>query len=157
MGTEEGNHDDLLDKSSPDEENKTPTISSEEEVIGDTNDIHSETESGAPNNASEPYKGTKRTGVFTVPDPLDPAMRARVDAHEDTTFEFIEFDGTCGQCGRGMNDGRPEAQCSTCGVIMHQFCFDAHVIQYHRPPAVTARIVHKDNKFFAKIKRVSEK
>jgi hypothetical protein len=95
--------------------------------------------------------------VFTVPDPLDPAMRARVDAHEEDGFDFIEFNGTCGQCGRGMNAGRPEAQCSTCGIIMHQFCFDAHVIQYHRPPAVTARIVHKDGKFFAKIKKVSEK
>jgi len=156
MGTEEGNHDDLLDKSSPDEENETPLISPEEPKTTEDTTVHSETESGSPNNASEPYKGIKRTGVFTVPDPLDPAMRARVDAQEEASFDFEEFDGTCGQCGRGMNDGRPEAKCSTCGVIMHQWCFDAHVIQEHRPPAVAARVVHKDGKFFVKIRKGSK-
>ena len=159
MGTDEGNHDDLLDKSSPQEDNETPLTSPEkEEAIGDTT-IHSEpsaNESGAPNNASEPYKGVKSTGVFKVPDGLDPAMRKRIDAAEQQKFIFEEFDGTCGQCGRGMNAGRAEAKCNVCGAIMHQFCFDAHVIQHHKPPAVSARIELIDGKHFAKIKRVPE-
>lgn len=159
METPEGtDQTDSSDNSSGSEENDAPIISPE--VIGDTTELHSETskeETGAPDNAREQYKGVKGTGVFTTPDPLDPAMRKRVDAQEQNMFDFVEFNGKCAKCGRMMNDGRPEAKCTTCGEIMHQFCFDAHVLEKHKPPAVAARIVIKDGEYFAKIRKVPEK
>lgn len=107
--------------------------------------------------SQEQLGGIKGTGVFTVADGLDPSTRARLEKKEAETFLDEEITGSCGHCGRPFNVGRPEAKCMACGMVMHQFCFDGHVIKEHKPKAIGVRIISKDGKFYARSKRSDEK
>ena len=108
---------------------------------------------GNENTGSKPEEQIGRikgTGVFDVPDGRDPSTKAAIkEANKDLVEE--EFSGYCGHCSRPMNVGRPEAKCVPCGMIVHQFCFDAHAIKKHRPDAVSIRIESREGKFFAVI------
>lgn len=104
----------------------------------------------------EQLGGIKGTGVFMVADGLDPPARARLEKEEAEMFLDEEITGNCGHCGRPFNVGKPEAKCMACGMVMHQFCFDGHVIKEHKPKAIGVRIISKDGKFFARAKRSDE-
>lgn len=78
------------------------------------------------------------TGVFTTPDGLDPSTKAAIEK-DNENFEIGEFSGFCGKCGKPIVPG-PAVKCSVCGLIVHQFCFDAHVVAMHRPDGFTLRV-----------------
>jgi hypothetical protein len=118
-------------------------------------EIHSE-KSGASSNPREQIRGIRGTGIFTVPDPLDPSTRAKREDDIRHNYSDIEFNGKCGHCGRAMNPDRPEARCTVCGMILHQFCFDGHVVKMHRPKGVSVVILLKDGKYFARVKKSDE-
>lgn len=101
----------------------------------------------------EQVGGIKGTGVFSVADGRDPSTKARLEKEEEANFDEEEITGVCSHCGRAFNVGRPETKCVECGMVMHQFCFDGHVIKHHKPAAVGARIVIRDGKYFAKVKK----
>lgn len=98
------------------------------------------------------------TGVFTTPDGLDPSTKAALD-EENKNFEIGMFSGFCGKCGNPIVPG-PAVMCSIpgCGIIVHQFCFDAHVVAAHRPDGITLKIEkNADGKFLWKRRKVKGK
>jgi len=96
------------------------------------------------------------TGVFTVPDALDPSTKAAIN-EENKNFDIAEFSGFCGKCGNPIVPG-PAVECSVCGMILHQFCFDAHVVAAHRPDGITLRVEkNADGKFLWKRRKVEDK
>lgn len=96
------------------------------------------------------------TGVFTTPDGLDPSTKAALD-EEDKNFEIGMFSGFCGKCGNPIVPG-PAVKCSICGMILHQFCFDAHVVAEHRPDGFTLKVEkNADGKFLWKQRKVEDK
>lgn len=127
------------------------------EEDGDLSQVSPESAKDGTTRKSEPSNqtgGIRETGIFSSPDPLDPSTKK---AHEKELKEYTdeEFSGNCAQCGREMTDGRNEAKCLDCGVIMHQFCFDAHVIKSHRPDGIGIKVIVKEGKFFARTRNTS--
>lgn len=92
------------------------------------------------------------TGVFTTPDGLDPSTKAAIN-EENKKFDIGEFSGFCGKCGNPIVAPGPAVMCSIpgCGIIVHQFCFDAHVVAAHRPDGITLKVEkNADGKFLWK-------
>lgn len=143
MGTSEDNKDASLHNTPPEEESDNdkipfpPKSNSEPEPTQESVD------------PPKPSTGViKNRGIFEVPDGLDPSTRAAMDEAAKNDIEE-EISGTCGHCGRPLNVGRPEAKCVECGMVMHGFCFDGHVIKKHRPKVVSVRITSRDGKLYA--------
>lgn len=121
-----------------------------DEQGNESDDASLKNDSSKADPPEEQIGGIKGTGVFNVPDGRDPSTKAAIK-EANKGFKEEEFSGYCGHCSRPMNVGRPEAKCVPCGMIVHQFCFDAHAIKKHRPDAVSVRIESREGKFFAVI------
>ena len=161
MGTSEdsNNNNDASQKEEPpvQEDNELP-----ESTLSKTED-ESRLESGSDSESDaaeqkrrEQIGGIRGTGIFTVPDGRDPSTIALQVAEEEENYIEEEIEGFCGHCGRPFNVGRPEAKCTACDIVMHQFCFDSHVIKSHKPVAVGVRITSREGKFFARMRKPEE-
>jgi hypothetical protein len=125
---------------------------SEKDQEDSTEEVSLSTTTGADTDIQEqsgtqpkmPSDGIKGTNVHSIPDPLDPSTRAALEI-EDANYEVEEFDGKCIQCNRLLVHGRFAVKCSVCGSIVHQFCFDGHVLKSHRPSGVTGLIKKTGN------------
>lgn len=107
-----------------------------------------------------PTTGIKvqHTGVFKTPDALDPTTKAAID-EDNKNFEIGEFSGFCGKCGNPIVAPGPAVMCSIpgCGIIVHQFCFDAHVVAAHRPDGITLKVEkNADGKFLWKRRKTED-
>ena len=144
--------------------NDDSNLSREDDTEGSDRVSKSNSEGSGSDPVARPEAGISaiagikaHTGVFTTPDGLDPSTKDAIN-EDNKNFEIGEFNGFCGKCGNPIVAPGPAVKCSICGMILHQFCFDAHVVAAHRPDGITLRVEKNvDGKFLWKQRKVESK